>query len=119
MEDFDEGDHNTIYKNAITATLSEHFPVAPSNAKGSFGFVLQACTRSVKRYVINSLPKDKNGPFLFAVLQMMSLDEDKYFFDSLRQPPDVNKKGKKVKEGKCLSAFKKKFENRYDEAMWH
>uniref|UniRef100_A0A3B5LHT9 Uncharacterized protein n=1 Tax=Xiphophorus couchianus TaxID=32473 RepID=A0A3B5LHT9_9TELE len=84
-----------IQQNSTQIFYKVHFP---NDTDGSFGFVLQACTRSVKRYVINNLPKDKNGPFLFAVLQMMSLDEDKYFFDSLRQPPDVNKKGKKVKE---------------------
>ncbi|XP_038134791.1 unconventional myosin-VIIa-like [Cyprinodon tularosa] len=30
--------------------------------------------------------------------KLVCLDEDKYFFDNLRQPPDVPKKGKKVKE---------------------
>ncbi|XP_032422150.1 unconventional myosin-VIIa-like isoform X2 [Xiphophorus hellerii] len=38
------------------------------------------------------------GLYMKVTQKMMSLDEDKYFFDSLRQPPDVNKKGKKVKE---------------------
>lgn len=38
------------------------------------------------------------GMYMKVSQKIVSLDEDKYFFDNLRQPVDVPKKGKKVKE---------------------
>ncbi|XP_012723887.2 unconventional myosin-VIIa [Fundulus heteroclitus] len=44
------------------------------------------------------------GLYMKVPQKMLSLDEDKYFFDNLRQPLDIPKKGKKVKEANLSSA---------------
>ncbi|XP_037537916.1 unconventional myosin-VIIa [Nematolebias whitei] len=53
------------------------------------------------------------GLYMKTPQKMTSLDEDKYFFDNLRQPSELPKKVKKVKEGyqtslPCLVIFKRK-----------
>ncbi|XP_013858260.1 unconventional myosin-VIIa [Austrofundulus limnaeus] len=53
------------------------------------------------------------GLYMKTSQKLTSLDEDKYFFDNLRQPIELPKKVKKVKEGNlismpCLVMFKRK-----------
>ncbi|XP_054889758.1 unconventional myosin-VIIa-like isoform X2 [Poeciliopsis prolifica] len=87
-----------IQQNSTQIFYKVHFP----NDTDALVEVSSTITNRELRYSIAaqlSLSSAEGyGLYMKVTQKMMSLDEDKYFFDSLRQPPDVTKKGKKVKE---------------------